>query len=105
MEQLTKVGYRPLGGAKEFRLPAGKQRAFQLTCKKGDEFALLAVSQGVKNINLAVLSREGRVIASDVRVHPDPEVTFRVGADGTYALAVENPSGTDAVVIMSVLQK
>jgi S1-C subfamily serine protease len=105
LDRLSKAGFRPYGPAKTFRLPAGKQRAFLLQCKKGEEFALTAVSQGVKNLNMAVLSREGGVVASDVRAHPDPEVTFRVGADGTYALAVENPAPTEAVIIMTLLQK
>jgi S1-C subfamily serine protease len=104
LDRLANSGYKVLGTPKLFRLAAGKLRAFQLECKKGDEFVLLAVGEGGRNLNLAVLSDEGRVVAFD-RTRPDPEVPFRASADGTYLLAVQNPSGTEAVVLMTLVRK
>jgi S1-C subfamily serine protease len=105
LDRLANSGYKLLGDPKVFVLAAGKQQRFLLPCKKGDEFVLLAVSEGGRNLNLAVLSGEGLVAASDERPHPDPEVRFRASADGTYLLAVENPSGTEALVVMTLVRK
>jgi serine/threonine protein kinase/S1-C subfamily serine protease len=105
LDRLAKLGYHVLRKPRVFRLAPGTQVVSGLECKKGDEFVVLAVSEGGRNLNLGVFSREGRLVAFDERTRPDPEVPFRASADGNYVLAVENASGTETIVVMTLVQK
>ena len=93
VRRYTGDGYRPLKGTAAqsrmvFRLEAGRRRVFTMNCETGTVYGLAAVNQGAADIDLALVDSEGKVIASDVRDNPDPEVNFRVPSSGEYSVIV-----------------
>jgi S1-C subfamily serine protease len=99
-------GYRPVAAlSRTFRLGAGQQYVLTTRCGRAGEGAVVAVSRGAEDIDLAVVTRAGEVLASDTRVNTDPEVTFRTDGPAELAIVVVNPSGTEAVVALSLLEK
>jgi S1-C subfamily serine protease len=100
------AGFRPIRRLTQvFRLPAGGQRVIPITYNGGGaDYAVVAVSQGANDIDMAVLNQARRVVASDVRVNPDPEVVFRVQR-GNYMVVVWNPSPTAATVAAVILER
>jgi S1-C subfamily serine protease len=100
----TAAGFRRIrGGTRVFRLPAREKHVLSLRWR--GQCAVLAVSQGAEDIDLAVVNSAGGVIASDTRVNSDPQVTFRSLRSAPYFVFVLNPSPTDALVLVTLLER
>jgi S1-C subfamily serine protease len=106
-KKLARNGFRRVvSTSRVIRVPAGEQAVMPpLPFGKAAELAVVAVSQGAEDIDLAVVTRGGVVLASDTRVNTDPEVTFRPSGAAEFFVVVMNPSRTEAIVVLAVLEK
>jgi hypothetical protein len=106
VQRFERAGYRHVvQGNKVIHLAAGQQQIVPLRYRRAGECAIAAVSRGADDIDLALYDRAGSLIASDTRFNSDPEMAFRLDAGGFYSLVVINPSNTDAVVVVIILEK
>jgi hypothetical protein len=99
------AGYKPFTGSPKTStrivlVPGGQQREHRLRCNRPGTFAVAAVSQGAKEIDLAVVNAAGAVIAKDERPGTDPEVQFTVPSPGTFTVVVLNPSDAGGLVVL-----
>jgi S1-C subfamily serine protease len=107
----VEAGYRPVADedgkdeVRTFRLSAGSQRTFRLRLSAGGQYAVVAVARGTDDIDLAVMSPAGRLVARDLGPDAYPQVTFRAAVGGRYYVVVHNPTGEDAVVALQGLKK
>src|SRR5262249_12490122 len=105
VQRYLTAGYRRVDRPRVFQLGAGKHSIVRLNCTGRGAFALVAVSQGAADIDLAVYNEKHRMIARDFRINTDPEVQFRSDGPGVFWLVVINPSDTNALVVLEVLEK
>lgn len=88
-----------------FRINARSHQVLAIRTRRPGEFAVTAVSQGARQVNLAIVNRAGKMMTSDSRATADPEVTFKVGGAVEFAVVVLNPSDTASIVAVAVLEK
>jgi S1-C subfamily serine protease len=105
-----RAGYRYLGGTFDnststFRLASGDYRILPLRCERGAHYAIVVVSEGVDDLDLAVFDRESKVVAADGHVTPAPEVRFQAEIAGNYYVLVANTTDNEAQVVTTWLKK
>jgi S1-C subfamily serine protease len=111
LKQLAVEGYKPLRltDGKDtlvVRLPPEKRIETALVCAKGEQYAIVTVSEGVADVDLGVLDRsKAKFIARFPEMKPDPDLKFQVDAEGMYFVLVGNPTDTAALVAVAVLKK
>jgi len=110
MERAASEGYRPYGGSPEkackaFEIEAGQEKIFFINVVRGEQYIASIVSEGAGDIDMAVLSSSGTVLAADTEPDAEPIVRFRALTTGRYALVVTNPSRTGGVALLTVLEK
>jgi hypothetical protein len=110
LRRYVEAGYRPLGGSFEastsiFRLGSGDRRILPLRCERGGQYAIVAVSEGMEDLDLAVIDRDSKLVAADGSFGPAPAVAFQAESAATYYLFVRNSTDQDALVIVTRLKK
>jgi V8-like Glu-specific endopeptidase len=108
-KSLAAEGYEPVVGANGkseavFRLAPGESRGLAFNCDRVGEYAFTAVSEGVDDLDLAVLDRSG-VLAQCTVVRPDPEVKVKLTKKDLHLLFVRNSTAKPAVVGVARLRK
>jgi hypothetical protein len=89
-----------------FRLYPGEIREIPLTCEKDGQYALAVVSEGVDDLDLAVLDKaKSKALAQSKDVNPHPDLKFKVSEEGVYNALVRNPTDSTAQVAVIRFQK
>jgi S1-C subfamily serine protease len=109
LAKLKAEGYEPVEDAEGrsaivFRLPAGENRVLPFRPEKEGEHAIAVVSEGVDDLDLAVLSQTG-VLGQCNEVRPDPEVKVKLTSRAVHVVFVRNSTGKAAVVGVARLRK
>jgi hypothetical protein len=108
LSRLAEEGYKSgESGTPEtsvFRLGPGERRALLLD-QKG-QWAVVTISEGVKDIDLAVLDVVEKKVVTECREsRPDPEVKFKLDKEGLYMVFVRNSMEKPALVSVTMLRK
>ncbi len=110
LKQLLAQGFKPFTGnlktsMLQFRLSGDGNRVYTLpNLTPRDQMYLFVVSHGSDDVDLHVIDRNKRLVVQDIRVNPDPEVTFRPRFAGNYVVVVSNltPQPADGILIVLV---
>jgi S1-C subfamily serine protease len=110
LRQYLSSGYRPLSGtlkdsSSAFTLASGGYRRIPMACEARESYAVIVESDGVKDLDLVIVDRDGKVVTGDPRETPAPEVRFRPEAKGVFWVYVRNSQRQNASVLVLRLRE
>jgi S1-C subfamily serine protease len=86
-------------------LPGGAGKGLSLPLMPGREYGVGVVSRGAPDLDLAVISQTGAIVAADTESDAHPKVAFRVQMPGTYTIQVVNPTPVEALALVVLFEK
>jgi S1-C subfamily serine protease len=109
IKTLRAKGYRPFTqdptkSVIPFKLQGN--RAIEMPLKgllPKDEIYLFVVSQGSEDVDLHVYDRAGKLVVEDIRVNPDPEVSFSTATGGDYRVVINNLTANPAEGVLVLM--
>jgi S1-C subfamily serine protease len=110
VQNWTSKGFHPFGGdvrrtIRVLPMPPRTNRILGLRLMSGRMYAIGVVSRGAPNLDLAVVSLNGRILASDTKPDAHPSVSFQVPPPGTCSIHLSNPTPANALAVVVIFEK